>query len=345
MNEKRSFGEYIRKKRLEAGLTQKELAGRLFVTESTVSKWERALSYPDVSMVTSICAALGITEHEFFTACDDDQAHLQERQAAVWRGVVTGARRFFAAGYAIAVVVCFICDLAIFHALDWFWIVLTGCALSFCFTNLPFLVRRNRWTVCLGGASVSLILLLLACWRYAGGWWIVGGLCITAVCLALPWSWWAVWRFYGKHVLPLCGAVLTGWLFPLLAVVWAFTGGDWLISAAFPLAVAGAAFFWAGFAVFYWLKAGPWLKAGAAALLASLATPVFNSLCDLMLGDRGGPRFWDYFSVGDMLARRAAGDLSWVNMLIFQIMLACALAVAAVGAAAEVRRRREGHKA
>ena len=36
----------VRKKRLEAGLTQKELAGRLFVTESSVSKWERNLSYP-----------------------------------------------------------------------------------------------------------------------------------------------------------------------------------------------------------------------------------------------------------------------------------------------------------
>lgn len=36
-----SFGAYIRKKRLEAGLTQKELAGLLFVTESTISKWER----------------------------------------------------------------------------------------------------------------------------------------------------------------------------------------------------------------------------------------------------------------------------------------------------------------
>lgn len=39
MVEKKPFGEYIRKKRLEAGLTQKELAGRLFVTESSVSKW------------------------------------------------------------------------------------------------------------------------------------------------------------------------------------------------------------------------------------------------------------------------------------------------------------------
>ena len=147
MNEKKPFGEYIRKKRLEAGLTQRELAEQLFVTESTISKWERALSYPDVSMVTSICAALHITEHEFFTACDDDQAHTQERQAAVWRGVVTGTRQFFAAGYATAIVVCFICNLAIFHTLDWFWIVLTGCALGFCFTNLPALVRRSKLSV------------------------------------------------------------------------------------------------------------------------------------------------------------------------------------------------------
>ncbi|MDE6588851.1 MAG: helix-turn-helix domain-containing protein, partial [Oscillospiraceae bacterium] len=121
-DEKKSFGEYIRRQRLEAGLTQKGLAAQLFVTESTISKWERALSYPDVSMVTSICTALHITEHEFFTACDDDQAHSQELAARRWRQAVTGARRFFAAGYAIAIVVCFICDLAVFHRLDWFWI-------------------------------------------------------------------------------------------------------------------------------------------------------------------------------------------------------------------------------
>ena len=243
MNEKKPFGEYIRKKRLEAGLTQKELAEQLFVTESTISKWERALSYPDVSMVTAICAALHITEHEFFTACDDDQAHARERQAALWRGMTAGTRRFFAAGYAIAIVVCFICDLAVFHALDWFWIVLTACALAFCFTNLPFLFKGNRLSICLGSASGCLILLLLACWINVGGWWIIGGMAITAVCLALPWAWWAIWRFYGKHVLPLCAGALTAWVFLLLAVVWVFTGGDWLFSVAFPLALAGAAFF------------------------------------------------------------------------------------------------------
>ena len=38
------FGAYIRRKRQEAGLTQRALGDALYVTESTVSKWERGLS-------------------------------------------------------------------------------------------------------------------------------------------------------------------------------------------------------------------------------------------------------------------------------------------------------------
>ena len=44
MDEKKSFGEYIRRKRLQAAFTQKELAQQLYVTESTISKWERGVS-------------------------------------------------------------------------------------------------------------------------------------------------------------------------------------------------------------------------------------------------------------------------------------------------------------
>jgi len=185
------------------------------------------------------------------------------------------------------------------------------------------------------------ILLLLACWVNVGGWWIIGGLAITAACLALPWGWWAVWRFYGKHVLPLCVALLTAWVFLLLAVIWVFAGGNWLFTLAYPMALAGAAFVWAGFAALYWLPAGPWLKAGVIALLVSLATPVFNSLCDLLIEDMGGPSFWEYFSARDMLARRAAWDISWVNQLIFQIMLVCAAAVVVTGVIVEIRRRKK----
>ena len=44
MENKKTFGEYICRRRKELGLTQREFAQRLFVTESAVSKWERGVS-------------------------------------------------------------------------------------------------------------------------------------------------------------------------------------------------------------------------------------------------------------------------------------------------------------
>ena len=54
MEKRENFGRYIKEKRKEAGLSQKELAKQLFVSESAVSKWERGLSYPDMTLVTSL---------------------------------------------------------------------------------------------------------------------------------------------------------------------------------------------------------------------------------------------------------------------------------------------------
>lgn len=337
MEEKRPFGEYIRKKRLEAGMTQRELAEKLFVTESAVSKWERNLSYPDVSVVTAICGALNISEHEFFTACDDDRARTQALWARRWQKLTLGLRWFFAGSYVVALLVCFICDLAIFHELDWFWIVLTSLALAFCFTNLPFLLRQNRVEVSLGAATGCLLLLLMSCWLYTGELWVIGGAVITAVCLALPWSWWAVWRFYGRH-LPVMGAVLfSGWLFLLLTVIWAFAGGDWLLPVAFPLAATGLAFVWAGLAVVLWLPGGKLLKAGLLVLLLNFATPVFNCLSDLLLNHPRGVFFADYFNPFLVLERQGP---EWINVLFFQLMLLASAALVIAGAAAELRRRR-----
>ena len=44
MENKKTFGAYILKRRRELGMTQRELAERLYVTESAVGKWERGIS-------------------------------------------------------------------------------------------------------------------------------------------------------------------------------------------------------------------------------------------------------------------------------------------------------------
>lgn len=66
--DKQRSGDFIAQERKAAGLTQRELAGRLHVTDKAVSKWERALSYPDVTLLEPLAEALGLGVEELM-AC------------------------------------------------------------------------------------------------------------------------------------------------------------------------------------------------------------------------------------------------------------------------------------
>ena len=66
MNKER-LGAFIGARRKERNMTQKDLAARLHVTDKAVSKWERGLSYPDVTLLEPLAAALGLTVEELMT--------------------------------------------------------------------------------------------------------------------------------------------------------------------------------------------------------------------------------------------------------------------------------------
>ena len=61
-NEK--FGKFLSEMRKEKSMTQKELADKLFVSDKTVSKWERGNSMPNVTLLMPISDVLGITVTE-----------------------------------------------------------------------------------------------------------------------------------------------------------------------------------------------------------------------------------------------------------------------------------------
>ena len=54
-------GAVIAARRQELGLTQKELAERLNVSDRAVSKWERGAGFPDVSLLEPLADALGLS--------------------------------------------------------------------------------------------------------------------------------------------------------------------------------------------------------------------------------------------------------------------------------------------
>ena len=59
-----NFGESIKQKREQLGMTQQDLAERLFVSRQTVCRWENGNRCPDLIMAKKIAMVLGISLDE-----------------------------------------------------------------------------------------------------------------------------------------------------------------------------------------------------------------------------------------------------------------------------------------
>ncbi len=55
------FAAFCRERRRELGLTQEQLAEKLFVSTAAVSKWERGKSLPDIAKIEDLAAALEVS--------------------------------------------------------------------------------------------------------------------------------------------------------------------------------------------------------------------------------------------------------------------------------------------
>lgn len=60
----KKIGNFISKRRKEAGLTQNELGEKLYVTGKAISKWERGLSVPDISILEELSKILDVEIEE-----------------------------------------------------------------------------------------------------------------------------------------------------------------------------------------------------------------------------------------------------------------------------------------
>lgn len=60
-------GKFIAQIRKEHGLTQRELADKLSISDKTVSKWETGKGLPEVSLMIPLCEILGITVNELLS--------------------------------------------------------------------------------------------------------------------------------------------------------------------------------------------------------------------------------------------------------------------------------------
>ena len=151
---------------------------------------ETGITYPDISMITRLCKELNISEHEFFTACDDETINKEKREIQKYRTFKKWLFILLNLSYLIGIVVCFICNLVLEKELSWFFIVLIGIFISFSITSVPFYLKNNKFRLIkISFIVTGLVYLLLFTIHYVNkGQWLIGSFIIATFVFIFLWA-------------------------------------------------------------------------------------------------------------------------------------------------------------
>ena len=79
--DKREFGAFVAQLRKEQGLTQREVAERLYISDKAVSKWETGASIPDTALLIPLAQLLGVTVTELLLCRRQTDSETMDPQA------------------------------------------------------------------------------------------------------------------------------------------------------------------------------------------------------------------------------------------------------------------------
>ena len=106
-----SIGSIISERRKELGLTQKQLAEKLNITDRTVSRWECEVNLPDVEMLKSISKVLGVPITYFY---EDSPKKAFENSDILYKQKARIFNRATLISIAVLVLVCLVSALFVY---------------------------------------------------------------------------------------------------------------------------------------------------------------------------------------------------------------------------------------
>lgn len=205
-NEK--MGRLICELRKTHKLTQKELAEKLNVTDKAVSKWERGISCPDVSLLIPLAQTLHVSTGELLNG-EKNSALAEKKEDIVEEALLysewsnsskfgkirRGVMAVLFVSIALAVIICLICDISINRKLSWSLIVLVTLVLSWLLI-LPFFKGGNkivkRFLGVLSIAIIPYLYILSLLLKYPLV--IQIGVCVSLIAII------GIWCIYGVFV-------------------------------------------------------------------------------------------------------------------------------------------------
>lgn len=162
-----SMADFICEMRKAKNLTQKQLAEQLNITDKAISKWERGMGYPDITMLVPLAEILGVTTNELLngrkaenTSVTDEtpvKAALQyaekvkKTHSSKAKNIINLILNI---SFVIAAFVCIICDLAITGSLSWSLYPLASIAYAWLIIEPLFYFKKSKIKISLAALSI-----------------------------------------------------------------------------------------------------------------------------------------------------------------------------------------------
>ena len=253
---------------------------------------------PECDECTRIHQTMKTDHYEEVLKAEKDDVIAHHAKTQTRKTLIVGAG--IAGVLCIPIIVCLIVNLAVGHALSWFFIVLTSLFVFASLTVVPLVVEKQRGPAALFSFTISLLLLLLTCAIYTHGRWFM--LVATSVIFGLS----VVFMPYVAYAMPLSGfwknnkgLLILGTdtiLFTTMMLCIGFYNNVrdyWHYMP--PLALFNAGFIWIIFLVCRYLKTNKFIRAGISSIITGAYIYSADNVINLILGER---RPWPKMNLG-----------------------------------------------
>ncbi len=198
-----SIANFICELRKSKNMTQKQLGEKLNITDKAVSKWERGLGYPDVSILSSLANALGVTITELLNGerivaqpldanaivettleyVDKVTFNKKESVKSIEKIVIT-------VSCLLSIFICMLCDTAISGTFTWSLYPITSVLFAWLIIIPLFQFEKNRVCISLVSLSVFIIPFLFILNKIISGtkFLLLIGIPVSLIALAYMWG-------------------------------------------------------------------------------------------------------------------------------------------------------------
>ena len=215
-NEK--MGAFIAELRKEKGMTQRELAAKLNITDKAVSKWERCLSLPDIALLAPLAQELGVSVGELLEGerekngrndVENTLDYADKAMKSKIRSFRSIAAAVFSVGLLLGIIVCGICDLAVSGGFTWSLFILSSAVFAWTVFFPVIKSGVKGVAVSLGAVTVFIVPFLAVLGILTNGGVIAVGAPVAVVGVVYLWGVFAVFKVMkGRKLLAAAVALL-----------------------------------------------------------------------------------------------------------------------------------------